>query len=62
MSDPKPKPFMSLELRCCCGSSPFVELPQEPAYQSNALPLETVKLGVAWTQAHAAHHQEPKKS
>lgn len=61
MIDQKPKPFLSLELRCVCGSSLFVELPQEPNYSTNELPKSVVQLGVAFTNAHAAHHQEPAK-
>lgn len=59
MTDAKPKPFLSLELRCACGSSLFVELPQETA--ATYLSEKLFALSTAWTQAHAAHHQEPKK-
>lgn len=44
MSEAKPKPFLSLELRCGsggfsgCGSSLFIELPQQPERFSD-LPL-----------------------
>lgn len=66
MSEAKPKPFLSLELRCGsggfsgCGSSLFIELPQQPERFSD-LPLKLVDLATAWTAAHKAHHQEPKK-
>lgn len=61
MSEAKVKPFLSLELRCACGGSLFVEVPQEPSYSATELPKAVVALGVSWTNAHAAHHQEPKK-
>lgn len=61
MSEVKPKPFLALELRCGCGGSLFVEVPEEVNYSSNPLDHAVVKLGIAWTEAHAAHHQEPKK-
>lgn len=57
MSD-KPQPFFTLEQRCACGSSLFVECPQETSY---SLSNDLVKLATTWTTAHAAHHQEPKK-
>lgn len=59
MSEAKPKPFLSLELRCGCGGALFVEMPQEAA--SSYLGEKLLSLGTAWTNAHAAHHQEPKK-
>jgi hypothetical protein len=61
MNEPKPKSWLSLELRCGCGASLFVEVPQEPSYGTHLLTAEVTKLGQLWTQAHAAHHQEPKK-
>jgi len=54
----KPQPFFTLEQRCACGSSLFVECPQETSY---SLSNDLVKLATTWTTAHAAHHQEPKK-
>jgi hypothetical protein len=61
MSDPNPKPFLTLELRCGCGAAFFVEVQQDQTYAGVSLSTELVKLGSAFTQAHAAHHQEPKK-
>lgn len=65
MSEDKPKNFLSLELRCACcsfgsGSSLFIEVPVAPPGFSS-LPEKLVELATAWTKAHAAHHQEPKK-
>jgi hypothetical protein len=60
------KNFLTLELRCACcsfggsGSMLFIEVPVEPPRFSN-LPEKLVELATAWTKAHAAHHQEPKK-
>ena len=68
MSEAKEKPFLTLELRCACcssssfnrGSSLFIEVPVTPPGFSS-LPEKLVELATAWTKAHAAHHQEPKK-
>lgn len=57
MSETKPKPFLTLELRCGCGASLFAELPQDPGFSS--ICNDFIKLGTEWTKAHAAHHQEP---
>lgn len=60
MSDTKP--FLTLDIRCCCGGSLFVEVPQEEhKFHGLDLPKAVVQLGVSWSNAHAAHHQEPKK-
>lgn len=63
MTDTKPKPFLRLKLLCGCGARLFVELPQEPkrAFGMEELPKDVIKLGVAWSSAHAAHHKEPAK-
>lgn len=59
MSDAKPKPYLTLELRCGCGGNLFAEVPQETTFNDVAKAL--LELGTAWTKAHAAHHQEPKR-
>lgn len=61
MSEAKLKPYLTLDLRCGCGAALYVEVPQEPSYAAHPLTAEVMKLGGAWTAAHAAHHQEPTK-
>lgn len=58
MSDQTPKHFLTLDLRCACGATFYVELPQETA--ASYLSERLFTLTTAWTHAHAAHHQEPK--
>ena len=62
MSDTKPKPFLTLDLSCGCGACLFVEVPQEPSsgYDPNGLTRAVVSLALNWSNAHAAHHKEPK--
>jgi hypothetical protein len=55
----KPKPYITLDLRCSCGATLYVELPQEAA--AGYLSEKLFTLTTRWTEAHAAHHQEPKK-
>lgn len=50
MSDPKPKAFLTLELRCGCGAGMFVEVPQDAGY---SLANDLTKLAATWTNAHA---------
>ncbi len=59
MSDPKPRPCLTIDLRCGCGASLYVELPQEVA--ATYLAEKLLTLGTTWTNGHAAHHQEPKR-
>lgn len=61
MSETKLKPYITLDLRCGCGASLYVEVPQEPSYATHPLTAEVMKLGAAWSGQHAAHHQESKK-
>jgi hypothetical protein len=52
--------YLTLDLRCSCGASLYVEVPDEPTkYCSDPLPHEVLKLAVAWTRAHEGHHREP---
>jgi hypothetical protein len=54
------RPFFTLEQRCACGCCLFIEIQQDQTYAGVSLSTELVKLGIAWTNAHA-NHQEPKK-
>ena len=57
MSDAKPT--LALDLRCSCSATLFVDVPQTTMFTD--LEKAVIDLGKAWTHAHAAHHQEPKK-
>ncbi len=50
MSDTKPKPFLTIDQRCACGSTLSIELPQEVAATYLAEKLFT--LMTAWTTHH----------
>jgi hypothetical protein len=54
MNDAQRKPYLTLDLRCGCDASLFVECPQEASY---SLANDLTKLAATWSQSHAAHHR-----
>lgn len=69
-TEAKPRSFLTVDLKCGCGSHLFIEVPQEAA--ATYLSEKLLHLATVWSTQHshgptleklvgAAHHKEPKK-